>query len=92
MLVLGAITIIGSLQVGIGWGGRRAAIRLLPVLDRAADRRAGQRRQLRAGAGHPSRKLFAEWGQIAQVLKVVSPMAIYVAAVPWLGIYLASAC
>jgi hypothetical protein len=38
----------------------------------------------------PSRKLFAEWGQIAQVLKVVWPMAIYVAAVPWLGIYLAS--
>ena len=25
MLVLGVITIIGSLQVGIGWGGGRAA-------------------------------------------------------------------
>jgi len=39
----------------------------------------------------PNRKLFAEWGQIAQVLKIVWPMAIYVAAVPWLGIYVSSA-
>src|SRR5262249_42727883 len=37
------------------------------------------------------RKLFAEWGQLRQVGKVVAPMTIYVFAVPWLGIYLASA-
>ena len=39
----------------------------------------------------PARKLFAEWSQIRQVGKVVWPMAIYVAAVPWLGIYVSSA-
>ena len=36
-------------------------------------------------------KLFAEWSQLAEVRKVVIPMAIYVSAVPWLGIYLSSA-
>ena len=34
MLALGVITMIGSLQVGIGWGDGRAEVRLLPVLDR----------------------------------------------------------
>ena len=29
--------------------------------------------------------------QIAQVLKVVLPLTIYVGAIPWLGIYIASA-
>ena len=40
---------------------------------------------------HGSRKLFASWMQIAQVLKVVLPLTIYVGVIPWLGIYLASA-
>ncbi|MGB8138614.1 MAG: tripartite tricarboxylate transporter TctB family protein, partial [Pseudolabrys sp.] len=35
--------------------------------------------------------LFAEWRQIRQVLSVVVPTAIYVAAIPFLGIYVASA-
>jgi len=39
----------------------------------------------------PRDRLFAEWSQLAQVRKVVIPMAIYVAAVPWLGIYVSSA-
>ena len=40
---------------------------------------------------HASRGLFASWGQLGQVMKVVVPLTIYVAAIPWLGIYLASA-
>jgi hypothetical protein len=36
-------------------------------------------------------ELFAEWGQIRQVLAVVVPTAIYVAAIPYLGIYVSSA-
>ena len=38
-----------------------------------------------------SARLFAEWGQIAQVRKVVIPMVIYVALVPFLGISVSSA-
>jgi len=43
--------------------------------------------QVRAGSGD---KLFANWGELRQVLAVVIPSVIYVALVPWLGIYVAS--
>jgi len=35
--------------------------------------------------------LFAEWGQLRQVFFVVLPTTIYVGAIPYTGIYLASA-
>jgi putative tricarboxylic transport membrane protein len=40
---------------------------------------------------HGSRKLFANWHELTQVLKVVLPLTIYVGAIPWIGIYIASA-
>lgn len=90
VLALGAITMIGSLQVGIGWAddGPKSGffpfwVGLLVVLASIVN-------VVRALA-IPPRKLFAEWGQLAEVRKVVIPMAIYVLAVPWLGIYLSSA-
>ena len=35
-------------------------------------------------------ELFAEWGQLRQVMSVVIPTAIYVGAMPFTGLYLAS--
>jgi hypothetical protein len=90
VLSLGVITMIGSLQVGIGWGeeGPKSGffpfwIGLLVVLASVVN-------FVRALAISPG-KLFAEWSQLAEVRKVVIPMAIFVSAVPWLGIYLSSA-
>ena len=90
VLALGVITMIGSLQVGIGWGeeGPKSGffpfwIGLLVVLASVVN-------FVRALAISPG-KLFAEWSQLAEVRKVVIPMAIFVSAVPWLGIYLSSA-
>ncbi len=34
--------------------------------------------------------LFAEWGQLRQVMSVVIPTAIYVASIPFIGLYVAS--
>ncbi len=90
MVVLGAVTIFGSLKVGIGWGAEGPKSGFFPFWIGL----------LIVGTSvfnfvwayiTPSRKLFAEWVQINQVLKIVWPMAIYVAAVPWLGIYVSSA-
>lgn len=39
----------------------------------------------------PGDRLFAEWGQLGQVLAVVVPSVVYVALVPWIGIYVSSA-
>jgi hypothetical protein len=90
MALLGVITMIGGREAGIGWAAEGPQsgffpfwIGLLIVLASAAN-------FVRAWVGG-GRGLFAEWGQIRQVLKIVWPMAIYVAAVPWLGIYVSSA-
>jgi hypothetical protein len=88
--LFGIIVIIGSLQVGIGWGVEGPRAGFLPFyfglliligsavnfwnIYRTADYKA----------------LFAEWGQLYSVLMVVVPTAIYVFAIPYIGIYVAS--
>ena len=90
MILFGLITIIGSLQVGIGWGAEGPKSGFFPfyigliiifgsVVNLVQAYRA------------PDRGLFAEWGQLRQVLAVVVPTTIYVFAIPYTGIYLASA-
>jgi hypothetical protein len=87
--LLGLIVILGSLQVGIGWGveGPRAGffpfyVGLLIVGASAFN--------LAQSWLLPRERLFAEWEQLRQVLAVVVPTALYVAVVPSIGIYLAS--
>jgi hypothetical protein len=90
ILALGAISIVGSLQVGIGWGAEGPKSGFFPFWVGLIVVLASARNFWRALAISPA-QTFAEWGQIAQVRKVVIPMAIYVALVPFLGIYVASA-
>jgi putative tricarboxylic transport membrane protein len=87
---LGVIAMIGSLQVGIGWGVEGPKSGFFPFWIGAIVVLASAVNVVRALA-IPRARLFAEWGQLAQVRKVIIPMAIYVALVPWLGIYVASA-
>jgi hypothetical protein len=87
---LGVVAMIGSLQVGIGWGVEGPKSGFFPFWVGAIVVLASAVNVVRALAV-PRARPFAEWGQIAQVRKVVIPMAIYVAAVPFLGIYVASA-
>jgi hypothetical protein len=89
--VLGLITVLGSLRVGIGWGdeGPRAGffpfyIGLVIIISSVVNLF-----QLYA-AEHDS-AVFATWEQIYKVLTVVVPTAIYVALIPFSGIYVASA-
>lgn len=91
MAILALIGIYGSIKVGIGWGaeGPRAGffpfyVSLAVLISCAVNI---TKVVLVPGDG----SLFAEWGQIRQVLAVVVPTAIYVAAIPFLGIYVASA-
>src|SRR5262249_34048408 len=41
-------------------------------------------------ARKPGDKTFADWGQLRQVLAITIPSAIYVAVIPWIGIYVSS--
>ena len=84
------IVIGGSLQVGIDWAfdGPRAGffpfyIGLLILVSSLVN----LFQIIMAGK---TQRLYAEWSQLVQVLRVVVPSTIYVALVPWLGIYAAS--
>lgn len=88
--VFGLITILGSLQVGINWGAEGPRAGFFPfwvgivIVSGSAINLALALRE------HVTGKLFAEWGQLREVLRVVIPTTIYVATIPYLGIYVAS--
>ena len=84
------IVIVGSVQVGIGWGAEGPKAGFFPfyvglvILGSSI---------INFGAVMSERRndqLFAEWGQLGKVMSMLIPTAIYVALVPWIGIYVAS--
>jgi hypothetical protein len=91
MLIFAAIVIYGSLQVGINWGPEGPRAGFFPFYVALAIISASlinlYRIVMDAGL---SRRLFAEWGQLRQVMAVILPTTAYVLAVPWLGLYVAS--
>jgi uncharacterized membrane protein (DUF485 family) len=83
------IVIAGSVSAGIGWGDEGPKAGFFPfyvgiIILAASIFNAIQALSIPAATG------FADWGQLRQVLSVVAPTAVYVAAVPFLGIYLSS--
>jgi putative tricarboxylic transport membrane protein len=89
MALLAAVGIVGSLQVGIGWAAEGPQAGFFPfyisliVLISCAVNLVGALRE-------DPHALFADWGQLRQVLSVVIPTTVYVFAVPYLGMYLSS--
>ena len=89
MLLFAAIIIYGAWLAGINWGaeGPRAGffpfyIGIFIVISSAIN--------LWNGLREDNDELFAEWGQLRQVMSVVIPTAIYVGVMPFTGLYLAS--
>ena len=83
------IIIVGSLQVGIGWGAEGPKSGFFPfylgviiVVSSAVN--------LIEAARKSGEKTFADWSQLRQVLAITIPTAIYVAVIPWAGIYVSS--
>jgi putative tricarboxylic transport membrane protein len=88
-LLFAAIVIYGALLAGINWGAEGPRAGFFPFYVGLLILLASLVNLVRALAIEPTR-LFAEWGQLRQVLAVIIPTAIYVALVPWLGLYVAS--
>jgi putative tricarboxylic transport membrane protein len=91
MALLAVIGIYGSLQVGINWAadGPRAGffpfyVSLIVLISCVVN----IAQTVIAGCDG---KIFAERAQLRQVMSVLVPTAIYVALVPYIGIYVASA-
>jgi putative tricarboxylic transport membrane protein len=89
LALLGLITIIGSLQVGIDWGLEGPKAGFFPfylgvLIVIASIINFVQIMMTRSDV------LFAEWSQLKQVLAVVVPTTVYVAFILYIGIYAAS--
>ena len=89
-LAFGALIIYGSLRVGIGWGIEGPRAGFFPFYISLMIVGASAVNLSRIITGGRSGKLFASWGQLRQVLSVVIPTTIYVAVIPFVGIYVSS--
>ena len=89
MIAFGALIIIGSLKVGIGWGDEGPKSGFFPFHLGVVIIGASIGNLVTAFA-QDRHKIFADWSQLLQVLSVVIPTAVYVGVIPWAGIYLSS--
>jgi hypothetical protein len=87
--LFGVIVIIGSLQAGIDWGAEGPRAGFFPFYLGLSIIIASAVNLYHALADRND-ALFAEWGQLWQVLLVLAPTTLYVALIPYIGIYVAS--
>jgi putative tricarboxylic transport membrane protein len=91
MALLALIGIYGSVRVGIGWGAEGPKAGFFPFYVSLAVIIASAVNLAKTFASADGGDLFARWDQLKQVFAVVLPTAIYVAVIPYIGIYVASA-
>ena len=91
MALLALIGIYGSIKVGIGWGADGPRAGFFPFYVSLAVLISCVINVAQILKSADDGEVFAEWIQLRQVGSVVAPTAIYVALVPYIGIYVASA-
>src|SRR5262245_3276974 len=84
------IVVAGSVQAGVGWGAEGPKAGFFPFYIGLVILGASIINFGSVISRPPENRLFAEWGQLRQVMAMLVPTAIYVALVPWIGIYVAS--
>ncbi|CAN5393349.1 tripartite tricarboxylate transporter TctB family protein [soil metagenome] len=89
-ILLGLITIIGSLKVGIGWGVEGPKSGFFPFYIGVIIVFASAVNCTQLLREPDDGRLFSEWGQLRQVLCILVPTTIYALSIPYLGIYMAS--
>jgi putative tricarboxylic transport membrane protein len=89
-MLFGGIVVFGSLKAGIAWGVEGPKAGFFPFYVGLSIVIAGAVNAARAWQKPRPGGVFAEWSKLRSVLAVVIPTAIYVAVLPFLGIYLAS--
>jgi hypothetical protein len=87
--IFALIVIYGSIQAGIGWGIEGPKAGFFPFYVGLAILISSVVNFFNARA-EPADDRFADWGQLRQVFAVVAPTAVYVAIMPWIGIYISS--
>jgi hypothetical protein len=90
MALFALIVIAGSLQAGIGWGAEGPKAGFFPFYLGLTILGSSIINFGAVFSQRSDRHLFAQWSQLAKVMSVLVPTAIYVAVIPWIGIYVAS--
>ncbi|MDR6952344.1 hypothetical protein J2X65_001699 [Ancylobacter sp. 3268] len=88
-LLFGIIVVYGSYIVGFGWGPDGPQAGFFPFYVGLIICGCSLINIVQGTREEPT-ALFTEWGQLGQVLKVLVPTTVYVALVPFLGIYVPS--
>ena len=91
MALLALIGIYGSLKVGIGWADDGPRAGFFPFYVSLAVLISCAVNLAKVFMTTDDGEIFADWSQLRQVGAVVLPTAIYVALIPYIGIYVASA-
>ena len=86
--VFAVVVIAGSVDAGIGWGAEGPKAGFFPFYVALLILISSVINFFGIGAKGPA--LFADWSQLRQVMSVLVPTAVYVAVIPYTGIYLAS--
>jgi hypothetical protein len=89
MIAFGAIVIVRQPAGRHRLGPEGPKSGFFPFYLGVVDHR-GERAQPVHGDAQDPRKIFADWSQLDAVLSVVIPTAIYVSAIPFVGIYVSS--
>lgn len=87
--VFGLLVVYGALQAGIGWGFEGPKAGFFPFIIGLILLIATAVNLWQAMQSSPT-KIFAETDQLKQVWSVTWPIAIFIALVPYIGIYFAS--
>jgi hypothetical protein len=90
IMAFGAIVIAGSVKAGINWGAEGPRAGFFPFYIGIAIVISGAVNLWHTFREDDGTGLFAEWSQLRQVMSVVIPTAVYVAAIPFIGLYVSS--
>jgi hypothetical protein len=88
--LFGVVVIIGSLQVGIDWGVEGPKAGFFPFYVGVVILISSAVNLIRTFADTKPDWVFASWSQLRSVMSVLLPTAVYVGALPYLGIYITS--
>jgi len=89
--LFGIVVMIGSLQVGIGWGLEGPKAGFFPFYIGVVILISSAANLISTFADTKSDWVFASWSQLRSVMSVLLPTAVYVVSLPYLGIYFTSA-
>ena len=90
-IAFAVIIIVGSLQAGIDWGAEGPKAGFFPFYIGLVILGASIVNLVQVWSAPAGERRFAEWGQLGQVISIAVPTAVYVAVIPFIGIYVASA-